>query len=306
MAEPVALGVDIGGTKTRAALIDPGGRIVAVEETPTGGVPRADPGLRASFGIARAVADAARARDLRVECVGVGVPEFVEPDGVLHSALVIAWEEQPRDLFAELGPVTVESDVRCGAIAESVLGAGRDRSSMLYVSVGTGISATLVLDGTAWAGARGEAISLGEFPVDRVADPSSESTLEEFASGGAMGRRLGLAGAREAMTLAAQGDARAAAVVASSAIALGSALAWAVSLVDPEIVVLGGGLGTSGGAWFELVLERYRALGSPGIPPVVAARLGAESGVIGAGLVAWGRAGSPVRMRGGTGVDATG
>ncbi|MFM9135271.1 MAG: ROK family protein [bacterium] len=292
MTRPVALGVDVGGTKTRAALVDPSGAVVASDEAPTGGVPQADPGLRGSLAVARAVADQAASFGCRVECVGVGVPEFVEPDGTLHSALVIAWEEQPRDLFAVLGPTIVESDVRCGAIAESVLGAGRQRTSMLYVSVGTGISATLVIDGRPWAGARGEAISLGELPVDRVADVASTATLEEFASGGAMGRRLGVAGARDAMARAAQGDADAAAVVRSSAVALGSALAWAVSLVDPQVVVLGGGLGTSGGAWFDGVLERYRALGTPGIPPVVPAELGPDSGVIGAGLVAWGRHGT--------------
>ena len=290
MTRPVALGVDVGGTKTRVALVDASGAVVASDEAPTGGVPRADPGLRASFGVARSMAEAAGTLDCRVECVGVGVPEFVEPDGILHSALVIAWEQQPLELFAALGPTIVESDVRCGAIAEYALGAGRDRTSMLYASVGTGISATLVIDGRPWAGARGEAISLGEFPVDRVADVSSTVTLEEFASGGAMGRRLGVAGAREVMALAARGDADATAVVASSAVALGSALSWAVSLVDPQVVVLGGGLGASGGAWFDAVVERYRALGSPGIPPVVPAELGSDSGVIGAGLVAWGRA----------------
>jgi len=281
------LGVDIGGTKTRVALVDEAGSVLAIDEAPTGGVPKADPGLRISHDVATRVASMAVACDVVVEGVGVGVPEFVEPDGRLHSSLVIAWEQQPRDLFADIAPVVVDSDVRCGAIAESRLGAGRGVRSMLYVSVGTGISCTLVIEGYAWAGHRGEAISLGEFPVDRSADRQSTSTLEEFASGGAMGRRYGgVAGARDVMRLAAAGDKRARTVVESSATALGAALSWAVNIVDPQIVVLGGGLGTSGGEWFDRVRERYRSLGSPGAPDIVMAQLGPDSGVIGAALVA--------------------
>ena len=287
MPRDVALGVDIGGTKTRAALVDASGAVLAIDETPTGGVPQADPGLRSSLLVAQVLAARAHSLDCRVTGVGVGVPEFVEPDGRLHSSLVIAWDEQPLDLFSVIGPTVVESDVRCGAIAESSLGAGRGVDSMLYVSVGTGISCALVIAGRPWAGQRGEAISLGEFPVDRAADAVSISTLEEFASGGAIGRRYGdgLSG-REVVALASQGDARAAGIVDSAAIALGAALSWAVSLVDPQIIVLGGGLGTSGGSWFERVQERYRSLGSPGIPPIELAQLGADSGVIGAALVA--------------------
>ena len=287
MTSTVTLGVDIGGTKTRVALVDEFASIVAIDEAPTGGVPSADPGLRVSYDIAARMAARASSSGLNLRGVGVGVPEFVEPDGRLHSALVIAWDQQPRELFAELGPTVVESDVRCGAIAESQLGAGRGLSSMLYVSVGTGISCALVIDGQPWSGHRGEAISLGEFPVDRSADRQSTSTLEEFASGGAMGRRYGgVVGARDVMRLAAAGDKRARVIVESSASALGSALSWAVSMVDPQMVVLGGGMGSSGGEWFDRVRDRYRSLGSPGIPDIVTAQLGADSGVIGAALVA--------------------
>ena len=268
MTEDVTLGVDVGGTKTRVALVSLAGDVIARDEAPTGGVPAADPGLRISLRAAQSMAAAAGGLDCTIVGVGVGVPEFVEPDGRLHSALVIAWEEQPLDLFSALGPTVVESDVRCGAIAESTLGAGRDVDSMLYVSVGTGISCALVIDGRPWSGQRGEAISLGEFPVDRAADPTSVSTLEEFASGGAMGRRYGEGlGGRDVIALAQEGDARATGIVESSAVALGAALSWAVSLVDPQVVVLGGGLGTSRGAWFDLVQERCRSFGSPGIPP---------------------------------------
>lgn len=89
------------------------------------------------------------------------------------------------------------------------------------------------------------------------------STLEAFASGGAIARRYKrVNGAREVMQLAESGDQRARKIVISSATALGAALAWAVSLVDPQVVVLGGGVGARGGEWLEIVRDRYSSLGA--------------------------------------------
>lgn len=287
MPRPVTLGVDVGGTKTRVALLDGSGAVIDVDEEPTGGAPRADPGLRTSFAVAQRLAVRATRADCELVGVGVGVPEFVDPSGRLRSSLVVAWDEQPMHLFASIGPTVVESDVRCGALAEAALGAGVGAASMLYVSVGTGISCALVLEGRLWAGHRGEAIALGELPVDRSADPSSSATLEEFASGGGIGQRHGRGlPARAVLELAASGDESASAVVQGAAAALGAALAWAVSLVDPERIVLGGGLGTSGGTWLDLVRRRYEGMARPGAAPIEVARLGADSGVIGAALAA--------------------
>lgn len=287
MTRRATLGVDVGGTKTRVALVDESAAIIEMDEEPTGGTPQADPGLRASLAIAQRLAGQAGHYGCEIVGVGVGVPEFVDPHGRLSSSLVIAWDEQPLTLFTSIGPTVVESDVRCGALAEATVGAGRGAASMLYVSVGTGISCSLVIGGHVWAGHRGEAIALGELPVDRWADASSSLTLEDFASGGGIGRRHGKGlGAREVLALASSGDTRAGGIIGSSAAALGAALAWAVSVIDPERIVLGGGLGASGGHWLDLVRERYGSMVRPGAAPVEVARLGADSGVIGAALAA--------------------
>jgi glucokinase len=128
---------------------------------------------------------------------------------------------------------------------------------------------------------------LGELPVDRWVDADSTATLEGFASGGGITDRYGQGlGAREVLARAATGDARASDIVDSAAAALGAGLAWAVSLVDPELIVLGGGLGSSGGRWLEQVRKRYERLVRPGAPALNVAELGADSGVIGAALAA--------------------
>ena len=292
MTDGIALGIDIGGTKARVALVRSDGSVLLVEETSTSTEGGADPGLARSLALADAVSARARERGLAIEAVGVGVPEYVDAHGRLRSRDVIAWDRQPMEVFADLGPVFVESDVRCGALAESRAGAGVGLHSMLYASIGTGISCALVIGGHLWRGHRGEAIALGEFPVDRALDPGSAATLEQFASGAAIARRYArltgesVSGAREVISRADRGDSRAAAVVDSSALALGAALAWAVHLIDPERIVLGGGLGTSGGRWSDLVRDAYAGRSRPQPPDIIVAALGADSGVVGAGLVA--------------------
>lgn len=291
MTVDLYLGVDVGGTKVRAAIVDENGAIHMSTESSTGTPEGADPGMRISHATAHRIATEAALAGLPITGVGVGVPEYVRGNA-LHSDLVLAWTTQPAELFADIAPVTVESDVRCGALAEARFGAGRECDSMLYVSVGTGISCALVLAGTVWAGHRGEAIALGELPVDRSLDAGSAATVEEFASGSAMGRRYErltghtVDGAREIIARAEGRDARAFAIVTSAAQALGSALAWAVDIVDPQLVVVGGGLGSSGGWWLDEVRARYLALSRPYAPEIVPAALGSDSGVIGAALAA--------------------
>lgn len=292
MADVLTLGVDVGGTKTRVAVVDSHGQVLLVDETPTAADGGADPGLQRSHALTIDVLDRARGAGWDIHAVGVGMPEYVDASGLLRSRDVIAWDRQPLELFADLGPVVVESDVRCGAIAESALGAGQGASSMLYASIGTGISCCLVVGGRPLRGHRGEAIALGELPVVRHLAAPADMTLERFASGAGMAQRLSaLTGqqvteAREVLARADAGDAHAGDVVRESATALGAALAWAVHLLDPACVVLGGGLGSSGGPWADGVTEAYVRLSRPEPPPLRAAALGAESGAIGAGLVA--------------------
>jgi len=298
VTDEVYLGVDVGGTKVRAALVDVEGAIVTSAESSTQAPEGADPGMRISHATARRVAEEAESRGLVIAGIGVGVPEYVR-DNALHSNLVLAWTTQPANLFADIAPVTVESDVRCGALAESRVGAGRGCTSMLYVSVGTGISSALVLAGEVWAGHRGEAIALGELPVDRHLEAGGVTTVEEFAAGSAIARRYerltgqSVDGAREVIARSEAQDSRAHAIATSAAQALGSAIAWAVDIVDPQIIVLGGGLGSSGGWWVNQVRTSYIRLSRPRAPEVVLAALGADSGVIGAALAARLQDGSP-------------
>ncbi|MGA0092204.1 MAG: ROK family protein [Candidatus Nanopelagicales bacterium] len=291
MTRGIYLGVDVGGTKVRAALVDETGAILTSAESATKTDGGTDPDLRISRDTAHRVAQQAVDDGYAILGVGVGVPEYVR-DNALHSDLVIKWSMQPAELFSDIAAVTVESDVRCGALAESRIGAGQAFDSLLYVSVGTGISCALVLNDSVWAGHRGEAIALGELPIDRSLDAGGLQTVEEFASGAAIAHRYErltgspVEGARDVIYRAQGQDAQAQSIIGSAALAVGSAIAWAVDIADPAIVIVGGGLGSSGGPWLDQVRARYLSLSRPEAPAIKTAALGPDSGVIGAALAA--------------------
>jgi glucokinase len=262
----VALALDAGGTKLLAGLVTRDGTTVLREQVPT---PRdhrgCDPDLRTLAALADRVRDRAEAAGFRVVTVGAGMPEYVH-DGALTSAEVFAWTRQPAEVLAELGvPVTVESDVRCAALAEARVRG--DAGSLLYLSWGTGLSSTLVVDGRCLTGRRGEAIALGEWPVAAAVAPSWPGNLETYASGRGIAVRGDETGAADAVA---------------------HAVAALVQVLDPDVVVLGGGVGTSGGPLPTRVRDVVPGLLTRACPPPVEpAVAGADAGLLGAALVAW-------------------
>jgi glucokinase len=288
----VSIGIDIGGTKVLGVTLNANAKVLDRERVSSLKDGRRDPGLNISLGVAERLRLRAEERGDVVLSVGIGVPEYVNEDGLLTSRLVMEWDVQVLDLFGHLGRVEVESDVRCAALAESILGAGQSLASFLYVSIGTGISSCLVLDGQPWRGTRGEAIAFGELIVARSKDGGAGETLEEFASGAGMCDRYlaatgrGVLGAEELMALAEVGDCEAQEILSTSLHALGTALTTAVDLLDPSALIVGGGLGTSGGLWWERLVAEYGAgtAKRPGAPPLLESALGSDAGAIGAAL----------------------
>ncbi|MFE6805498.1 ROK family protein [Streptomyces sp. NPDC057681] len=289
----VAVALDIGGTTLSGGLVTEDGAVLCATERPAVRDGGCDPGLRGTMALARELT--VRAQDMGAEVVGIGAgfPEYVSGAGALTSREVIDWDEQPAGLLAPLvpgRPVVVESDVRCGALAEARTGSGRGLGSFLYVSVGTGLSAAFVQQGRVWAGQRGEALGLGTWPVHTGLPPD----LEGYASGSGIAARYSaltgseVTGARAVVARAQAGDAAASDVLGTAGGALGTALAWAVALLDPAAIVVGGGLGTAGGLLDESMRTAYAAHAPRrSRPPVRRAELGPLSGLTGAALAAW-------------------
>ena len=293
-----AIGIDVGGTKIAGGLLDPlTGETRFARAVPTRPERGGEAVLADAVALAEVLAAKAAAGGCAVGSVGVGVAELVDPEGRIASAQTIGWRGTDIGAaFAHVAPARVEADVRAAALAEGRFGAGRGLGLWAYVTVGTGIASTIVVDGKPLAGARGNALVLATGPVS-VPCPGCGTlatvVVEEVASGPAIARRYreatGYPADRaEAVICAADvGNHAARAVVDSAAVALGSAIGWLVNVVDPEAVVVGGGLGTSGGRWWDRVVASARAHvwaeETRGLPLLPAA-LGPAAGWIGAAL----------------------
>jgi glucokinase len=220
----LAIGVDVGGTKIAAGLVDlEVGAILERREVPT---PSRD-GPAALAACARLAAELAPGGDTPV---GIGLCELVSPDGVPRSAQTLDWRSlDVAGAFAGVGQVFVDSDVRTAGRAEALYGAGRGFSRLVFLNVGTGVSYCLLRDGVPEMGARGYAILVGA-PV-----------VEDLAGGAGLAAHAGVPSAREVLA-----DPRHAALVGRAAEALGASLAALVNALDPDAVVIGGGLGRVG------------------------------------------------------------
>jgi glucokinase len=263
----LAVGIDVGASKIAAGLVDTSrGTILEAIRRPNPGDP-----LEALEECTRLAAELSAAEP---RPVGVGLCELVSPDGEITSGVSVDWRN--LDVASILPGARVESDVRAAAAAEARYGAARGAASALYLNVGSGISHCLLLDGDPLAGARGNALVTGAPPV------------EEWSSGTGLARQAGTDGAEAALS-----DPRHAQLVDDAARRLGAALATLVNALDPELVVIGGGLGLDP-RYMEMVAAAARPLvyaPATAALPIVPARLGADAGVIGAAALATAGAG---------------
>lgn len=285
-------GLDIGATKIAAALVDPAGETLLLDTLPTNVDKGAEAVLETADELIDLLTRSATDRGLKLTALGVGVPELVDLEGRVASSAVIPCLSD-RNLarrWEHAGTVVIESDVRAAAIAEARMGAGRNCSSFAYISVGTGISYCLVIGGQPWPGSRGGAILLGSSVMAECdGDPW---VLEEIASGAGLLKRYRQLGGEHSAVIdlmdPSADDNPAASVIGRGARALGIGIASIVNLLDPAAIVVGGGLGSADGPYWDQALEsarehvywaRARDL------PIVHAELGATAGAIGAALV---------------------
>lgn len=304
---PCALGIDLGGTKVAAGLVRAeDGRILVRRQFPTASVLKAgiDPAeggralLEAVEDLARQIAAEAHPRHVRVSAIGVGICEIVDSTGTIRSSNAIPWEDLPVvDRLRRLAPVTLEADVRAAALAEARFGAGAGRDLFAYVTIGTGVSCCVVRGGKPQQGARGAAGTLASSPLPAESDPlrqESTPTLEQLGSGPGLVRRFREHGgtaerAEDVLIAASEGNLDAIPVVRTGACAIGAAIGWLVNVIDPELVILGGGLGMTEGLYRDaLVAAVRRHIWWPGHRqlPIVSAATGRDAGIVGAALSA--------------------
>src|SRR5215472_2806928 len=305
----LTIGIDVGGTKVAAGAVDDQGRIVEKLRRST---PSASPELTAAV-IAEAAAELLSRHE--ANAVGVGAAGFVnEAAGTVAFAPNLAWRDEPLRARVEgmIGvPVVVENDGNASAWAEARFGAARGHAHVIFISAGTGIGAGFVLDGRLYRGRWGMAGEPGHFrvvPDGRLCGCGNRGCWEQYSSGnalvteardfamrspgGAM-RLLQLAGGNAGaingthITQAArEGDPAARRCYVIVGTWLGQGLADLAAILDPECIVVGGGVSEAG----ELLLGPARAAFDKALPgagyrprvEILRAALGADAGIVGA------------------------
>lgn len=293
-AAQIFIGIDVGGTKIAAGLVElPEGHAVSRRVISTNAARGGRAVLNDVLRLARELADEAAALGTPVAGIGLGICELVNREGQLASANCIAWRDLPvRDELSAIAPATIEADVRAAALAEALFGAGKLFRSVLYVTVGTGISCALVLEGVPYLGARGAtgtmASSALSIPCKRCGHVN-QRTLEEISAGPALVARFNAAGGHatngQEVLAAAESDARAQDIINTASEALQSQIGLLVNVLDPEAVIIGGGLGLSEGPYWDRFIaatRRYIWSDAHRELPMLRAMTGADAGWIGA------------------------
>ncbi|KAA5835273.1 ROK family protein [Saccharopolyspora hirsuta] len=284
------VGVDVGGTETKAVLLDASGEVLAQRRGAT--PPRASDTAQRVLDLTCSLVGELAEHAAPV-AVGLVVPGIVdETRGVAVLSANLGWSDVPFAplLGARLGlPVAFGHDVRAGALAEHRSGAARGAADAVFLPVGTGVSAAHVRSGQVHSGG-GYAGEVGQVPVEVR---GQRVRLEAVASAGAIGQRYRertgnpVAGAADVARLVEGGDPAAAEVWDEAVEALGHALIWLTALLAPEVVVVGGGLSQAGPLLFDPLARRLAADWSlASAPEVVPAELGDRAGSLGAALLA--------------------
>ncbi len=292
--------LDVGGTGMKCALVRPDGTVHHTERHAT----LAERGPEAVLGtildVATGLAERARADGLDPVAAGVAVPGVVdEENGLAVWSSNIGFRDVPvrRRIEERLGvPAVLGHDVRVGGTAEARLGAGRGHQHVLFVAIGTGIAAALVVNGAGYGGAHGAAGEVGHIVVRPGGAPCGcgmTGCMEAHGSAKAIGRRYAeLSGdpgatALDVVTRAGAGDALARTVWDEAIEALADGLVTAQALYDVGVLVLGGGLAEAGDALLHPLGEAFRRrISFHRMPEIVRADLGDEAGCIGAALLA--------------------
>jgi glucokinase len=313
------IGVDIGGTKVAAGLVNGAGKIVASSRTRMVARGSAEEGFQAVVeGIDSLVSDR---RAKRASTIGISVPGWVDPKrgAIVGAANIPCWHDFPlaRRIEARYGLRTlIANDANVAALAEATWGAAKKYRYVFYVTLGTGIGTGIVLDGRIYDGRTGAAGEGGHTTIDfrgPVCGCGKRGCIEAYASGSAIAKRaqerLGEGGANESQLpglaggktdgvtceivadAAARGDRVAAEVLNEAAERLAIWLGNIIELFEPDVIVMGGGVGHLMMSYVSKIREtlnvwainpRWREIA------IVEAKYGAESAMVGAAALGLG------------------
>ena len=311
----IRIGIDVGGTGIQFGAVDKDLKIIAEESIPTNthlSIPEQIAQMAAAV-----VTTAARAgfSPDQIESVGVGIPGIANPKtGEIDRCPNMGWFHVPfREEFRKhlSIPLFIENDANVAALAESVAGVSAGTSSSVFITIGTGIGSGIIINGRIWNGFHGIGGELGHVILDLDGVPctcGNRGCLERYCSATAlirMGREavrdnpdsliLSSVGgdpsgieARTVIDAAREGDPVAMRVYSEYISCLAQAVASVVNLLDPEVVVIGGGVSKAGDFLMDPLRKeypKYVIFNDQPMPEIKLAVLGSRAGVIGAAML---------------------
>ncbi|HVB08287.1 MAG TPA: ROK family protein [Candidatus Acidoferrales bacterium] len=312
---PIYLGVDIGGTKVAAGMVTPQGKILSKVRVPMTCRGDAAEGLSA---VERAIAEILEQEPKRraaVAAIGISSPGPLDPRKgmIINPPNLPCWHNFPlteKIQKAHRLPTKLDNDANAAALAEALWGAGRGYEFVFYATLGTGIGTGVILNGRIYHGRTGAAAEGGHVSIDYhgpkcacgklgciealAAGPAVAKRARERLAGGGPGREklLALAGENpEAVTAEMvgaawrAGDKLAASILRETADFLAVWLGNIVDLLEPDVIIFGGGMGELFSEWFGRIREQlptWTINSRCQEIPFVRARYGEDSGIAGA------------------------
>ena len=311
MKRDMVIGVDLGGTNVNSAVVDDGGRISHRAGQSIAGSRTAGEVIDRLVACVESTIDSC-GRD-RVAGVGVGTPGLIPEDSgtVVYAPNVPEWEDLPlQSLLRERLrlPVAIENDANAAAIGEHWVGSAAGYANIVCITLGTGVGGAIIMNNEVWRGANGAGGEIGHMTVvenGRKCGCGAPGCLEAYASATAIAEQARelLRDGRESLLTemaggdpsrvdaamiaeaANRGDETALEVMSRSATLLGTAVSSLTNLLNPELIVIGGGVIKAGELIFgpiraEVARRAYKW--SASILRIVPARLGDAAGIIGA------------------------
>ena len=288
MSEPrFILGIDLGGTHVKGLVVDEWGRVHAEDTRPT-----EDGAAGAWRDNVRRVVAGLQGRFPTIAVAGLCAPGLASRD----EKMIVSMPGRLRgleglDWSGELGlPTVVLNDAHAALLGEVWLGAARGGTNVLMITLGTGVGGAAMVDGRLLRGHLGRAGHVGHLSLDPAGELDivrTPGSLEDAMGDCTVGRRSGgrFATTRELVAAVIAGDEAARAVWERSTGALGAALAGLINVLDPQMIVLGGGIAAAGEVLFRplaVALDRMEwRIGATGVA-LVPAKLGAQAGAFGA------------------------
>ncbi|MCY4544055.1 MAG: ROK family protein [Gemmatimonadetes bacterium] len=311
MKRDLVIGVDLGGTNVNSAVVDDGGRISHRAWQSISGSRTAGEVIDRLVTCVEMTMDSCGRG--RVAGVGVGTPGLIPEDSgiVVYAPNVPEWVDLPLQsiLRERLGlPVAIENDANAAAIGEHWVGGAAGKANVICITLGTGVGGAIIMNNEVWRGSNGAGGEIGHMTVvenGRMCGCGAPGCLEAYASATAIaeqarellrGDRMSVLRERSGGDLdridaamvadaAGQGDDTAREVMHRSATLLGTAVSSLTNLLNPELIVIGGGVMKAGDLIFDPIgaeVARRAYKWSAGILRIVPAKLGDDAGIIGA------------------------